>query len=131
MGKLFTSAALGWFGRRILDWGGWLGTFVVSLIALSNSLPPSTQDSISRVLSGNWQDITLGAVIPFAIYVSSQVMSFRATTKPAVVTEDGKKVSLPELGAPTKTLVEEKVETAVERKKRRPNLLQILFGKRV
>lgn len=131
MGNLFTSAALGWLGRRVLDWGGWVGTIAAGGLALYANMTPTQQDSIGRLLSGNWQEVTLGAIAPLIMLVFSQVMSFRATVKPQVVTSDGKKVGLPELAESTQTIVEASADNAVARRKRKPNLLQILFGKRV
>ncbi len=125
--NIFTGVVAGWVGRRAVEIGGLLGTAAAFYFAL----PPNQQDIIQRILTGNWQDITLGAVIPFAIYLGSQVMSFRATVRPQVVTTDGKKVALPELAESTQTIVETSADNALARRKRRPNLLQVLCGKRV
>lgn len=95
--SILSSVALGWFGRRVLDWGGWLGTFLLSLIGIYNSLPPGAQEAIQAVLSGRWQDITLGAIIPLAALVWSQIASFRATVKPQVVTDEGHRVETEKL----------------------------------
>lgn len=95
--SILSSVALGWFGRRVLDWGGWLGTFLLSVIGLYNSLPPVAQDAIQAVVTGHWQDITLGSLIPLAALVWSQIASFRATVRPQVVTPAGKKVELDQL----------------------------------
>lgn len=94
---IFTSVALGWLGRRVLDWGGWLGTFLLSIIGLYNALPPAAQEAINAVLSGHWQDITLGSLIPLLALIWSQIASFRATVKPQVVTPRGEKVALEQL----------------------------------
>ncbi len=120
------SVVLGWLGRRALDWGGWLGTFLLGLIGLYNSLSPGAQTAIGNALQGNWQDITLGSAIPLVVLIVSQVMSFRATTKPQVVTDDGKKVAMKELPKATQTEVKQKVEVAAE-KERKPNLLERIF----
>jgi hypothetical protein len=95
--SILSSVALGWFGRRVLDWGGWLGTFLLSVIGIYNSLPPGAQEAIQAVLSGRWQDITLGAIIPLAALVWSQIASFRSTVKPQVVTADGQRVEMDKL----------------------------------
>lgn len=95
--SILSSVAIGWFSRRVLDWGGWLGTFLLSLIGIYNSLPPGAQEAIQAVLSGRWQDITLGAIIPLAALVWSQIASFRSTVKPQVVTNDGQRVETDKL----------------------------------
>jgi len=107
--NILSSVALGWFGRRILDWGGWLGTFLLSTIGLYNSLPPGAQEAIQAVVSGRWQDITLGAIIPLAALVWSQVASFRSTVRPQVVTTGGQRVETDNL-APA---VQQKINASV------------------
>lgn len=129
--NLFTGVVGGWVGRRALELGGLLGALIGGGLAIYNGMSPSQQEAVVSLLTGNWQDATLGAVAPLAVYLFSQVLSFRATVRPAVVTEDGKKVPLPELGGATKTLVEEKAETAIERRKRRPTLFDRMFRQRV
>ncbi len=62
MTAFLASAALGWFLRRILDWGGWLGAVLLGIINFYNALPPQLQGVIVKVLEGNWQQITLGAL---------------------------------------------------------------------
>jgi len=132
MNSILSQVALGWLGRRALDWGGWLGTIVVAGVTFYNQLTPGQQDVISRVFSGNWQEITLGSVVPFLVLVWSQVLSFRATTKPQVVTDEGVKVDTKkDLPSAKKVLVEEVATAAAEKKaaKRQPNLLDKLFGR--
>lgn len=132
--KLFSSVALGWFGRRVLDWGGWIGTVAVAALGFYNALPPSQQAVFQRAWEGNWQDITLGSIVPLLVLVFSQVMSFRATTKPAIVTEDGQKASTDRLPSAKKTMVEEVAETAIQKKAANPgpviSILKSIFGKK-
>ena len=123
---IFTSVALGWLGRRVLDWGGWLGTFLLAVVGLYNMLPASSQTAVQAVLSGRWQDITLGALLPLGALIFSQVASFRATVKPQVVTPDGNKVAMKELPKATQTVVEEKAETVAAK---RPTIKDI-FARR-
>lgn len=124
---MFKSALTGWLVRRVFDWGGWLGTFALTLIGLYNALPPSSQASIGSVLKGDWQSLTLGALIPLISLIASQVFSLRSTIKPQVVNEDGKKADLKALPKATQTVVNAQTATAVERK---PTLLGKLFGKK-
>jgi hypothetical protein len=95
--SIFSSVALGWLGRRVLDWGGWLGTFLLTLIGLYNGLPPAAQAAVSAVIRGEWQSLTLGSLVPLAALIWSQVASFRATVKPQIVTPEGEKVDLEKL----------------------------------
>ena len=124
---MFKTALAGWLARRFFDWGGWIGTFAVTLIALYDALPPSSQVAVGNVLKGDWQGLTLGALIPLASLIISQLFSLRATIKPQVVTPDGTKVGLPELPKATQTVVKEQAKTAVE-KKSRPNILGDALG---
>lgn len=112
--SILSSVALGWFGRRVLDWGGWLGTFLLSIIGIYNSLPPGAQEAIQSVLSGRWQDITLGAIIPLAALVWSQVVSFRATVAPQIVTSAGRR--LENLPAPIQADIEATASVAPRRR---------------
>lgn len=116
MGSFFASVAVQWFLRRILDWGGWLGTFLLGVIGFYNSLPPPLQAAIVTVVQGHWQDITLGSVIPLLGLIWSQIQSFRATVKPQIVTSDGKQVALPELAPAKQTAVEEFATTALRQR---------------
>jgi hypothetical protein len=122
------SVVLGWLGRRVLDWGGWLGTFLLSVIGLYNALPQTAQAAIGSALQGNWQDLTLGAILPLGALVFSQIMSFRATVKPQVVTDKGEKVAMKELPKATQAEVKQKIET--EAKQKRPTFLDGLFKRK-
>lgn len=121
--NILTGVVADWLGRRALELGGLLGTISAAFLAL----PPAQQDAILQVLTGNWQNVTLGA----AVYLISQVLSFRATVKDQVVI-DGERVNpRRDLPANTRILVEEVATTAVQRKRQRqPNLLERLFGRR-
>lgn len=124
---MFKTALAGWLARRVFDWGGWLGTFFITAATLYGALPASSQAAIGNVLKGDWQSLTLGALIPLISLIGSQVLSLRATVKSQVVTPDGTKVGLPELPKATQTIVKEQAKTAVE-KKSRPNILGDALG---
>lgn len=94
---LFSSVALGWLGRRVLDYGGWLGSAIMATITFYNGLPPEAQTIVQLTLTQNWREITLGSLVPLFGLVVSQIQSFRATVKPQVVTPDGDKLRLDEL----------------------------------
>lgn len=122
---MFNNVATQWLIRRIPDWGGWLGTIFGGLGLFYFNLTPAQQAMVSGLLQGNWQDITLGSIVPFAILVYSQIVSRRATVKPqAVVEEDGRLVSNPL--APAK---EKEVAETVKNVRTGKTLIEILTGK--
>jgi hypothetical protein len=125
MKNLFSSAALGWFLRRIPDWGGWVGTLFVGLIELWERLPPSSQDAIQRVLGGAWEEITIGSIIPLGALVWSQLMSYKATVRDQVVV-DGQKVTDKDLSETKQREVKKVVAPAIE-KKSEPNIFERIF----
>jgi hypothetical protein len=126
---ILSSVAIGWLGRRILDWGGWLGTFLLTIIGLYNGLPPAAQQAIQAVVSGHWQDITLGSLIPLAALIWSQIASFRSTVKPQIVTPQGEKV---ELDAMSPTVQQTMVATAqaAPRKRTLANIIADALAKK-
>jgi hypothetical protein len=103
-------AAVGWALRRLMDWGGWVGTFVTALVGIYNALPPSSKASVDQVLAGNWGEITLGSAWAIVLLIVSQVMSFRATTKDQVVADGTKVATPPENKAETKVIVKEAIQ---------------------
>jgi len=113
MGSFFASVAVQWFLRRILDWGGWLGGFLLFVINTYNALPPSLQAAIVTVIEGRWQEITLGSLIPLLALIWSQIASFRATVKPQIVTEEGKVADMRELPRGNANAVQEIAATAI------------------
>ena len=117
MGTFLSSVALQWLLRRVLDWGGWLGTFLLGIIGFYNALPPEAQAAVAVVFSGQWQDITIGSLIPLAALVWSQVQSFRSTVKPQIVL-DGQQVDLKDMPAQKSVVVQEYARTALDEKKR-------------
>ena len=128
---LFSPTALGWWRRRLADWGGWLGTTLSAVIGLYVALPERTREEINLALQGNWQDITLGSLVGLIVLIWSQVMSFRATVKPAIVTDDGLKVATDKLPRNKKVLAEEAARVAADKAKaaRKPNIFDRLFGR--
>ncbi len=71
-------------------------------------LPPEYQGVVLAILTGQGGTLTIGAGIGFAVYVWSQVMSYRATTKPQVVTGSKTKLDIP-------VLTDEQAKDMVER----------------
>lgn len=122
---MLQNIAVQWAIRRVLDWGGWIGTLAGGLIWFYAQLTPSQQNMIDGLLAGNWQDITLGSLLPFGVLVWSQIVSFRATVKPqAIVEENGKLVT--NTLAPAKEKQVADVVTNVSSKK---TLWEIITGK--
>lgn len=122
---MLQNIAVQWLIRRVLDWGGWIGTLAGGLIWFYAQLTPSQQNMIDGLLAGNWQDITLGSLLPFGVLVWSQIVSFRATVKPqAIVEENGKLVT--NTLAPAKEKQVADVVTNVSSKK---TLWEIITGK--
>ncbi len=126
MGGLFTKVALGWLGRRIPDWGGWLGGILFALLQFWNGLGPEGQEFVMVVLQGNWKSITLGALTGLVPLVISQIASFRTTVKPQVVTPEGTRASLDDMTVGDKIGTVVAARQAVRKKK--PSLLDRLTG---
>jgi len=88
------NVAIGWLGRRVLEVGGWLTT-IIGFIAM---LPPEHQGTITVLLTGQGGGLSIAAYFGLAAYLWSQIMSFRSTVKPHVVTSDTKrKINIPVL----------------------------------
>ena len=90
--SILSSVALGWFGRRILDVGGWVGGVLWVVLKTYSELPPAGQELVGKVLQGHWQEITLGGAVGFFAWLWSQRASFLATVKTQVVTPQGAKI---------------------------------------
>lgn len=129
---MFKTAIAGWLWRRLWDWGGHIGAWVSALAALYSLMPPSVQQTVGKIATGHWGEVTLAAAGPALVWAISQLFSLRATTKPQVVTEDGKKADLKALPQATQTVVNTQAETAVAKQAKKPNLLEklgALFGR--
>lgn len=110
--SILSSVALGWLGRRVLDWGGIAigGTF--GLIQFYNNMPPPLQVLVQKVATGHWQEITLGAVPGLLVWGWSQFQSFKTTTRPQVVTDEGKRVEMDKLAPAAQQTVNATVRSA-------------------
>lgn len=132
---MLNNVILGWIIRRALEIGGLVGTIVIAIIKLWDSLPPGAQDAFIALVSRRWEGVTLADLWPLALALWGYIWSFRSTVKDQVVA-NGKQVSLDAVvdelpTAVTKTVVEQKVETVARRK---PGMLdgflKSVFGKR-
>lgn len=119
------SVAVQWWLRRIPDWLGWFGGAFMAALTTYNSIPPHLRPIVDRALEGNWQTITLGSIPPLAVWVYSQIISYRATNRvQAVVEENGKLVS-----NPLSTGKEAEVAETVKNVRSGRTLIEILQGK--
>lgn len=131
MTRFLSSAALGWFLRRILDWGGWLGAALLAVINFYNALPPELQGVIVKVVAGNWREITLGAVPGLVALLWSQIQSYRATVRPQVVI-DGQQLPIDRMPNREATGVVELSRTALGKRSETlvEKLLKLKLGRR-
>lgn len=113
--SILSSVALGWARRRILDWGGIFGGFLWFILKLYSELPPELQVAVGQVLQGHWAELSLGSAVGFIAWAWSQRNSWFATTRPQVVTVDGKKIE--DLPATLQADIEAKATAAPARKK--------------
>lgn len=97
--NIVSSVALGWLGRRVLDWGGLIGGFLWFILKTYSELPPELQAAIGTVLQGHWAELSLGSVAGFISWAWSQRKSWLATVRPQIVTPQGTKVELDQLPA--------------------------------
>lgn len=101
------NVVMGWVWRRVLEVGGGLGI----LFSIFSGLPPEYQGVIIAILTGQGGTLTIGAAIGFAVYVWSQIMSYRATVRPQIVTPDKKRRVLTEAEARAETGWDGPIET--------------------
>lgn len=90
--SILSSVALGWLARRIPDVGGWVFGTASMVIGLYNSMPPDLQAVALKAVQGNWGGIAITAIPGFIAWAYAQYLSYKATTRPQVVTSDGQKI---------------------------------------
>lgn len=132
--KLFSAVGIGWLLRRVPDIGGWLVTIGGGAYTFYQVLPPSAQHTVQQVLTGHWQDVTLGSAFGVIMVAFATWRSYKATVKPAIVTTDGTKVGLDKVAdvAPqTAAHAEQAARTVAVSAPDRPiiNILKGVFGK--
>lgn len=91
---IFQSALAGWLFRRAQE----LASLATFLVPFYLAMPPSMQEVVIAILTGQGGGLTISAALGLGWYVWTQVQSLRATTKPQVVTRDGTKIELPKTG---------------------------------
>lgn len=90
---LATNVVLGWLWRRVQELLG-VGLALASFYA---AMPPDAQAAIGAILTGNGGGLTVTAALGLIWYLFTQVQSWRATTRPQIVTTDKTKITLPTL----------------------------------
>ena len=127
--SILSSVALGFFGRKLLDVGGWVGGVAMTAITAYNSMPPPLQAVVGKALTGHWQEITLAAIPGLVAWGWGQLKSYKATVKPQIVTSDGQKVDLDKL-QPTMQATVEASAVAAPRRRTLADMLAEKLGKR-
>lgn len=102
---IIQSAAAGWVWRRAQE----LGSLATVLIPIYLAMPASMQGDVRAIFTGQGGGLTISAAIGLVWYLWTQFQSYRATTRPQVVTTDGQKIALPKSGEGSGTT--KKVET--------------------
>lgn len=82
---------LGWLWRRAQELASFAGIFVPVYLAM----PPDMQATVHAIFSGQGGGLTVSAYIGLGYYLWTQWQSYRATVKPQIVTQDGRKAELP------------------------------------
>lgn len=82
---------LGWLWRRAQELASLAGIFVPIYLAM----PRSMQADVQAIFTGQGGGLTISAAIGLGWYLWTQFQSYRATTKPQIVTTDGQKKELP------------------------------------
>lgn len=121
--NVFDNIAAQWIIRRLLEVGGWLGA-VASIFV---GLPPEHQAVVIAIITGQGGGLTISAAIGLAVYLYSQVLSWRATVRPQVITEyAGRPVQVPLEQLPAR---DRQVVTEAARARPRRTLLDVLLGR--
>lgn len=86
---IIQSAAAGWLWRRAQE----LGSLATVLIPIYLAMPPSMQEDVRAIFTGQGGGLTISAALGLLWYLWTQFQSYRATTKPQVVTTAGQKIT--------------------------------------
>jgi len=89
--SLISNVVLGWLWRRLQE----LLSVGIALASFYAAMPPDAQASISSILTGKGGGLTVTAAIGLIWYLWTQFQSWRATTRPQIVTDDKTKINLP------------------------------------
>jgi hypothetical protein len=87
--SIVQSAAAGWLWRRVQELASLAGIFIPIYLAM----PPGMQRDVQAIFTGQGGGLTISAAMGLAWYLWTQFQSYRATTKPQVVTKAGQKIT--------------------------------------
>ena len=87
--SIVQSAAAGWLWRRVQELASLSSIFVPIYLAM----PQSMKNDVHAIFTGQGGGLTISAAIGLGWYVWTQFQSFKATTKPQVVTTAGQKIT--------------------------------------
>jgi hypothetical protein len=120
MKTFLTGTFIKWLARRGLELGGLLG----ALAAVDPTVLQTLLSTIAALLTGDFDNVSLGALIGLASTVGGLIWNARSTFS-SHVTVDAQQTPTGKLRGPAKTLVE---EVARNERARSPSLLDKLFG---
>jgi len=89
--SLISNVVLGWLWRRLQE----LLSVGIALASFYAAMPPDAQAAISAILTGRGGGLTVTAAVGLLWYLWTQFQSWRATTRPQIVTDDKTKINLP------------------------------------
>lgn len=85
------NVVMGWLVRRAQELAG----LAFALIPIYLAMPPSMQQDVQAIFTGQGGGLTVSAAFGILWYLWTQWQSYRATVAPQVVTQDGRKAELP------------------------------------
>lgn len=91
---LAQNVVLGWFWRRAQELAAW----AFGLVPIYLAMPPAMQEDVRAILTGQGGGLSISAAVGIVWYLWTQLQSYRATTRPQLVTVDAKKIPLPAKG---------------------------------
>lgn len=122
MGAFLTTTLLGWLTRRVAEIGGVL----LAASAMDPTIIPAMLETVGALLTGNFDDVSLGAIIGLVSTAGGLIWNARSTFKSQVVVH-GQKVDMKDLPPSTRSQVTTSADNQLTNK---GNLLERLFGKK-
>jgi len=106
--NILTSVALGWLGRRFQE----LGSLLAIIVPIYLGMPAEHQRGILAILTGQGGGLSISAAFGLGWYLWTQWQSYRATTRPQVVTDEGKRVETDKLAPAAQQTINATVKAA-------------------